>query len=77
MKIGKYFWPSGQYYDGTFKNNKFETSIENSKLIRNEWSYKGKFKNGKFDEKCEIDFKDGKKIIAYFTDNKIKGHMRI
>ena len=77
LKIGKYSWPSGQYYDGTFKNNKFETSIENSKLIRNEWSYKGKFKNGKFDEKCEIDFKDGKKIIAYFTDNKIKGHMKI
>ena len=79
LKEGKYFWPSGQIYEGKFnKENKFETSIENSKLIlNNKWSYKGKFKNGKFDEKGEIEFQDKKKIIAYFKDNKIKGHMKI
>ena len=65
MKDGKYSWPSGQIYEGKFnKENKFETSIENSKLnIKNKWSYKGKFKNGKFDEKGEIEFQDKKKII--------------
>ena len=79
LKEGKYFWPSGQFYEGKFnKENKFETSIENSKLtINNKWSYKGKFKNGKFDERGEIEFQDKKKIIAYFKDNKIKGHMKI
>ena len=79
LKEGIYFWPSGQFYEGKFnKENKFETSIENSKLIiNNKWSYKGKFKNGKFDERGEIEFQDKKKIISYFKDNKIKGHMKI
>ena len=79
LKEGKYFWPSDQFYEGKFnKENKFETSIENSKLsIKNKWSYKGKFTNGKFDGKGEIEFQDKKKIIAYFKDNKIKGHMKI
>ena len=79
MRIGKYFWPSGQVYEGKFnKNNKFETTIEQGVLsINNKWSYKGRFKNGKFYDKGTIDWSDGKKLIAYFDDNKIIGHTKI
>ena len=50
MREGKYYWPSGQFYNGKFNNNnKFEETIEDSELImKNQWKYKGKFINGKF-----------------------------
>ena len=79
MKEGKYIWPSGLIYEGKFnENNKFETSVEDSKLyFKNKWSYKGKFKDGKFQDKGTIIWENGKKLIAYFEDNNIKGHSKI
>ena len=79
MKEGKYEWPSGQFYIGKFNQNyKFESNIENSELgIKNNWKYKGIFKNGKFQGKGIIEWENGKKLIAYFEDNTIKGHVKI
>ena len=79
LKEGKYFWPSGQEYEGKFnKDYKFETDTENSKLsIKNKWSYKGKFKDGKFYDKGILEFADDKKYDAYFEDNKIVGSITI
>ena len=79
MKEGKYFWPSGQVYEGKFNiNSKFQTATENSKLsYKKKWKYKGKFKNGMFDDKGEIEYENGKFLAAYFKNNKIMGHTLI
>ena len=78
MKEGKYSWPSGQVYEGKFNNNKFDSTIEDSKLsIKNKWSYKGRFINGQFHDKGTIEWADGKKLIAYFNENKIVGFTKI
>ena len=79
MREGKYYWPSGQFYNGKFNNNnKFEETIEDSELImKNQWKYKGKFINGKFQNKGRIEWENGKKLIGYFEDNTIKGHVII
>ena len=78
MKEGKYYWPSGQFYNGKFNNNKFQETIEDSELVvKNKWKYKGKFENGKFHNKGRIEWENGKKLIAYFENNTINGHIII
>ena len=79
LKTGNYIWPNGQVYEGEFnQQNKFETTTEDSKLkFKNKWSYKGKFKNGQFFDRGLLEYENGKKVIAYFENNKIMGHTKI
>ena len=74
---GRYIWPSGQEYYGTFnEDNKFDSDYAELKF-ENEWIYKGQFENGKLKGKGIFEWSNKNKLDSYFSNGKINGKCTI
>ena len=77
MEKGKYIWPSGQEYNGSFtEDNKFNSDDAELKY-KNDWTYKGQFENGKLNGKGIFEWSNKNKIDSYFSNGKINGIFNI
>ena len=70
---GEYKWPTGQKYNGKFKNNEFDSECSNLKY-KDIWEYNGGFKNGEIEGKGEFNnYIKREYISGNFEKGKIKG----